>query len=406
MRKFDFQKYKRGIITVEIQSFVPEKIINILWKNGVNIKNVRRKNITTICFDTNLKDYSIISDIVKRTDTRIKIISRKGISFFFIKTRRRQTLIGGVIIFVGVIYYLSTFIWGVNVITERSVTPYEIRHQLESIGVKPGISKDKIDVYALEEKIVKDNSDIMWVRARVEGAKLNVTIAERQEPPEIVVDDAPCNIVAKKDGEVIRVYSKAGTAAVKPGDIVKKGSILVKGEQGKEGGTYLVHADAEIIARTFYEEKVEVPITKIERERTGLEDKEIYIEVFGKKIYLNKSRNEFKNSDKVFVDRPFIKKRTYYEVNEKSVKVDKSEIEQKTANELFSNIIVKLDKSVKIVDKIVDLKENNDKYEVRVMLVVEENIAKSQKMQESEIEKFNKKDEIDEKDKNKVSSLR
>lgn len=36
---------------------------------------------------------------------------------------------------------------------------------------------------------------------------------------------------------------------------MKKGDILVKGEQGKEEATYPVHASAEVIARTFYEEK-------------------------------------------------------------------------------------------------------------------------------------------------------
>ncbi len=403
MSKFNFEKYKKGIITVEIQSFMPEKIINLLWKNKVNMKNIKRKNITTICFDTNLKDYSIINNIVKKTDARIKILDRRGISFFMIKTRRRQTLLGGIFIFAGVIYYMSTFIWGVNITTERSVTPYEIRQQLKKVGIKPGIRKGKIDVYELEEKIAKENSDIMWVRARVEGTNLNLSIAERQEPPEIIIDDTPCNIVAKKDGEVVRVYSKAGTASIKPGDIVKQGNILVKGEQGKEGSTYLVHADADVIARTFYEEKIKVPVTKIQRDRTGNQDAEIYIEVLGKKIYLKKSKNQFKNSDKVFVDNTFIKKRIYYEVNEKDVRLDKNKVEKEMTSELFSNIIVKLDKSVKIVDRIVDIKEIDSKYDIRVVLVVEENIAKLEKIQQSDIEKFNEKEK---ENKEKLNSLR
>ncbi|MEL7596864.1 MAG: sporulation protein YqfD, partial [Clostridiaceae bacterium] len=40
--------------------------------------------------------------------------------------------------------------------------------------------------------------------------------------------------------------------------------------------------------------------------------------------------------------------------------------------------IVKLDKSVKIVDKIVDVNQVGQKYSVRVVLVVEENIAETQ----------------------------
>lgn len=381
MSKFNFEKYKRGIITIEIQAIAPEKFINLLWKNDVSIRNVRRKDITTICFNTNLKYYDRISDIAKKTGTKIKIMNRRGLSFFMLKNRKRKTLIGGMIIFASIIYYLSTFVWNINIITENNVTPYEIRNQLKTLGVRPGINKSKIDVYDLEEKIIKDNSDIMWVRARIEGAKLNISIAERQEPPGVIIDNSPCNIVAKKDGEIIRLYSAAGTAVVKGGDVVKKGDVLVKGEQGKEGGTYQVHAEAEVIARTFYEEKTQVPIKYTSRERTGKKDENVYIEVLGKKLYIKKAKNNFKVYDKMFIDKDFVKRETYFEVEEKVKERDKKEVEEKTANELFSNIIVKLDKSVKIIDKIVDSVEKDDKYEIRVVLVVEENIAETQLLQ-------------------------
>ncbi|MCS4515803.1 sporulation protein YqfD [Clostridium botulinum] len=38
----------------------------------------------------------------------------------------------------------------------------------------------------------------------------------------MVKEDEPCNLVAKKDGEVQRVYTTSGSAIVQNGDIVKK----------------------------------------------------------------------------------------------------------------------------------------------------------------------------------------
>ena len=69
----------------------------------------------------------------------------------------------------------------------------------------------------------------MWVKARIEGSKLKVSAVERQSPPSIISEDSPCNLVAKRDGEVIRVYTTAGTSVVKKGDMIRKGQILVKG---------------------------------------------------------------------------------------------------------------------------------------------------------------------------------
>ena len=185
MSKFNFEKYKKGTITLEIQTFRPERFINLLWKNGINVKNVRRKTITTLTFEVGLKDYNKIRDIAKRTDTKIKILGRSGVSFLLIKSKKRKTLLIGIGIFVGIIYYLSGFIWNVNIITENNVTPYEIRTQLKDMGIKPGIRKNKVNVYNIEEQIVRKNGAIMWSRVRVEGVKLKVKIAERQEPPEI-----------------------------------------------------------------------------------------------------------------------------------------------------------------------------------------------------------------------------
>lgn len=379
MNKFKFDKYKKGIIRIEIHSIMPEKFINLLWKNNVYVKNIKKINITTVAMDINLKDYDVVQDISKRTNTKIKIINRKGISFFMIKTRKRKTLAGGIIIFAGMIYFLSTYIWFIDITTEQNITPFELRNQLKTYGIAPGINKRKINVYEIEEKIVKVNEDIMWARARVEGARLKINIAERQEPPKIENDDSPCDIVAKKDGEIVRVYSKGGTSVVEKGDIVKKGDMLVKGEQGKEDSLYRVHAEADVIAKTFYERIKEVSNKEIERVRTGKKQTIVYFNIFGKNICLKKIKNNFKNYDKIVIDKSLITQEVYYEVDEKTKILDKNNVIKDTAQELFSEIIVKLDKSVKIVDKIVDVKQVGQKYSVRVVLIVEENIAETQK---------------------------
>ncbi|MTK11758.1 MAG: sporulation protein YqfD, partial [Clostridiaceae bacterium] len=286
MSKFSFKKYKNGIITIEIQSLIPEKFVNLMWKNGVHIKNLRKENITTMIMDVNLRDYDKIEEIDKKTKTKIKIIKRRGFAFFLIKIKRRIALVLGIILFMVILYYLSTFVWNIEISVDHNLSPYEIRQQLSSFGIKPGINKRNINVYDIEEKLIKNNENIMWVRARVEGAKLKISAAERQSPPNIIAESSPCNLVARKDGEVIRVYTKAGTPVVKKGDMIRKGQVLVKGEQGKEGATYQVHAIGDVICRTFYEEIKQVKIDTVKRERTGNKIENIYLNIKGKNIYL------------------------------------------------------------------------------------------------------------------------
>lgn len=374
----NFKKYKNGIITIEVQSLMPEKFINLLWKNGVYIKNIKKINITTMSMDVNLKDYSAIEEISKKTGSKIKIIGRRGTAFFFLKMRRRAALIGGIGVFVLILYYLSNFIWSVDIVSDNNLPPYEIRQQLLELGVRPGINKKNINVYQLEEKL-KSNDSIMWSKIRIEGSELKVSTIERTAPPNMAVENEPCNLVAKKDGQVVRVYTTAGTAAVKAGDIIKAGQILVKGEQGKEGSVYAVHAKGDVIAKTFYEEVKEVPIKGVKKNRTGNSAESLYIEIKGKRFYFKNSLNKFKNYDKIEGNKGIIKKETYYEVKEETFELDPKKAIDETANELFQKISVNLDKSVAIKDKKVEAQPVGDSYKVRLLVIAEEDIALPEK---------------------------
>lgn len=377
----NFDKYRNGIITIEVQSLMPEKFINLLWKNGVYIKNIKKINITTMTMEVNLKNYSLIEEISKKTGTKIKIIGRRGITFFFLKMRKRAALIGGIGIFILILYCLSNFIWSIDIVTDHNLTPYEIRQQLLELGIKPGINKKNINVYQLEEKL-KNNDSIMWCRVRIEGSELKVSTIERTSPPNVVVENEPCNLVAKKDGQIVRVYTTAGTPVVKAGDIIKTGQILVKGEQGKEGSVYTVHAKGDVIAKTFYEEIKEVPVKGVKKVRTGNSAESLYIEIKGKRFYFKNDLNKFKIYDKIEGNKGIIKKETYYEVKEEKFDLDPKKVIDETADELFQKISVNLDKSVVIKDKKVDAQPVGDNYKIRLLVIAEENIALPEKTEQ------------------------
>lgn len=371
----DLNKYTRGIISIEIQSLMPEKFINLLWKNNVHIKNIMKINITTMKMDVNLKDYNKIEDIAKKSGTRIKIVGRKGISFFLLRLRKNFTLLGGVLIFAAGLYYLSTYIWSIEITADKHLSPYEIRRMLYSYGIRPGIPKERINVYALEDRMKKDNDYILWNRIRIEGSTLKVNVLERFTTPDIVSDNSPCDIVSKMDGEIISIYTTAGTAVVKPGEVVKNGQLLVKGLQGKDGSTYQVHAQGEIQAKTFYEHFREVEIKGTKVERTGNISESKYVEIGGKKLYLKKSLNKFESCDKIENKKGFVKQEIFYETTKKEFSLDKSKVEKDIVDELLNITMYNLDKSAKVLDKKVDAEVVNNTLKIRVVFIVQQNIG-------------------------------
>lgn len=366
---------KSAIITVEIQCLTPEKFLNILWRKGLYLRNVRRESITSIVFNMYLKDYEYVEKAAKNVGAKIKIIKRKGSSFIFLKVQKRVTLILGILFSICIIYYLSTFIWRVDISTDENISPYETRGRLLSYGIRPGVRKSSLDIRELEEKFNKDYDDIMWMKVRIQGSSLKITVAGRQSPPSMISDTTPCNLVASRDGQVVRVYTTSGTSVVKNGDIVKKGQILVKGIQGKEGMEYPVHSKGDVIAKTYYEDKKTVTINGTKMQRTGKKLVNYYIVIGNRKYYLKNTMNKFKTYDKIVYDNLLLKKEVIYETKKVHYSLEKEREKHKLENQLYDKIKLGMDRKVKIVNKISNSEENGDILTVTYTLIGEENIA-------------------------------
>jgi similar to stage IV sporulation protein len=377
--KYNYLKQKDGVLRINVKSKNLERFINLLWSNGVIQRNIIKETINSMSFDVNYSDYNTVIEVAHKTKSKIKIIDRKGIIFLKIRLKKRVAMLLGAFVFVGIIYWLSSYIWGIQISTEKNIAPYEIREELNNIGIIPGTYKKNINVYTIEEKLKNYNPNIMWVRVRVEGSVLKVSVSEREALPNTTKDNSTCNIVAKKDGVITRIYTKAGTAVVKSGDIVKKGQVLIIGEQGNEGNTYKVHASGEVIAKTYYEETREVPLTYTKKTMTGNFIENYYINIFGKKFYLKNSLNKFAIYDKIEKDDNFIKKEIYYEVKEEKVNQDSKTLVTNTADAIYKNINLKLYRTVNVINKTIESNIEGNSCKVRVLVTAEENIADTQK---------------------------
>ena len=197
-------KLKVGNIIVEISAKSPERILNLLWNSGIKSKNIVKIDITTIRLEIEYNDYNEVVSAVKRCGGKVKIISKNGWVFLISRLKRQISLVLGLLIFIIGIFYLSTYVWAIDIQTGNNLSPYQVRKELKKIGIAPGIKKSKIDVYDIENKAEDINSDILWIRARVEGSTLKIVIEEKVNPPK-PVNDTSGDCVAKIGGEIKRV---------------------------------------------------------------------------------------------------------------------------------------------------------------------------------------------------------
>lgn len=369
---------KKGQIKVEIKTFDINKLLNVLWKNGINVENVRKIDVVTVTLNIDYSDYGKLKGYVKRLDGKVKIISAKGMIFFLARAKKSISVFVGALIFLIGLYIYSGFIWRIDIETKKNIAPFEIRTMLNEFNIKPGVKKSSVNVYGLEKKLENGHGDIMWVNARIEGGTLKIKVEEKVSPKirEENENKELKNIVASMDGEIKKIYTTSGTAVVKEGDIVKKGDVLIIPQQGIEGGEYEVDAKGEVTANTFYEKSIELQVAGKKEERTGEKDSDIYLEIMGKKIYLKKPTKEFAKYDKIESKGKFVNRNVYYEKIDNDIAEDKETIINNAVELMSKSINKEISKQAKIVDKIITTEDLGEgKIKLKVLFVVEQNIA-------------------------------
>ena len=178
-----FDKLKKGEITIEISALKPERILNALWNSDIYTERVVKLNLTTIRFIIQYSDYRETIEVIKRLKGKFKVVDKSGGILLFILLKRRISLVIGGILFFIIIYIMSNFIWSIQIETKNNLSPFEIRQQLNQIGIKPGLKKSDINVYDIERKMENLNDQIMWIRTRIEGSTLKLVIEEKINPP-------------------------------------------------------------------------------------------------------------------------------------------------------------------------------------------------------------------------------
>ena len=106
-----------------------------------------------------------------------------------------------------------------------------ILNSLDAAGIHHGIWKKRVDCSQTASYLREQFPNLTWVSAKIEGTQLVLAVKENVDGYVIEEKaDDPQNLVAKKEGTVVRIITRNGIPQVLPGDTCQAGDILVKGE--------------------------------------------------------------------------------------------------------------------------------------------------------------------------------
>lgn len=248
----------RGYVVFMISGSCPEKFVNILTFNGVNVWGVKSKEGVVYC-TTLAANYKHIRRLSRRTSHKIRVKSKHGIPFFLHRNNNRVGLPIGLICFLIVFKILSLFVWNIEIYGFNDISYTKAKHVMNDVGIYDGVYNSFDSLIGVQTKAMIEFDNVSWITVNIDGSKGEVNISEVTQKGDIK-DNTPYNIKAAEDGQIIRIDAYSGAAVVNSGDAVTKGNLLISGfVQTELGGTHLSSADGIVWADTHHTKEIIIP---------------------------------------------------------------------------------------------------------------------------------------------------
>ena len=380
----------QGYVTIEVTGFSVERFINMAAHKGIYLWDVTYTP-AGVRMNVSIKGFRQLRECARKTKCKFRIRKKSGVPFIFHKYRKRKILVGGLLFCIAFIYFLSCFVWLIDVKGNKRIGTDQVLAFCSNEGLHIGAFKYKIDNKQLKTDLMNKFHDISWLDIHIKGTRAVIQLTETIPAPQVIDKTTPCNIVAAKDGLITSIVTGAGKPLVKQDDVVRKGDVLVSGAfmaEGDAGAIWKqVHAYAEVWAKMYNEINLEVPLTYEEKVYTGQSKKMFSLRFFDRSLdlfhtdidYTDYTRSVSYNQLNFGEDYPLpviLMTYTYREFNlaERTRSIDEAkELAEKMVN---ARIIREFDFAADIIDKSIAIQETPEKLIVNALITTNERIDK------------------------------
>lgn len=279
-----------GIVRIRITGRKPERALNRLTEEDIKFGKLKKLSENTIELTINGMKYHAAEALCRSAGFEVTLISKSGIPFFLRRFKKRYVLFFAPIICVAAAFYLSFFIWELEVSGNETISKGEILAALEEAGVGIGTFGMGIDQEITRSLVLSDINKLSWLTVNVSGCRARVIVRERIDRPEIIDEGLPSEVRSGKTGIIEKMNVYMGKALVEAGDTVVLGQTIITGAlDSRSSGTRHVHAMGDVYARTWYEISASMPLEYTAKRYTGknIEKKSLIIGNIRLNLYFN-----------------------------------------------------------------------------------------------------------------------
>lgn len=241
------------------------------------------------------RSYRQLRPIARRCQATTRITRKRGLPFQWQRLRARKGLLIGAVAGSLLFWFLSGFMWGVDISGLEQLPPGLVSQAAEECGVFPGARKSDLNPKTARMALLNRLPALSWATVNTNGCYVEVVVREGAAKPEYVERVGLSNIVAAREGMVVKMEAQEGRPEVVPGQVVTEGQLLIAGlyqevpdPYGPQPERLFQQAGAargSVTAETYRTFTVQVSSGRNEPVETGKSIR-TWIEIFGVKLPL------------------------------------------------------------------------------------------------------------------------
>lgn len=336
------------------------------------------------------RDYKQLARMARKTGVRLRVKERFGLPFLTHKHRKRLGAFIGICAFCVLMLVMQNFVWTLEVKGNERNSTERVMHVLGELGLRQGAFIPSLDIHDIQDKAVLELDNISWFTINNYSSGIVVEMKEAEDPPNIIDENAACNVVALKAGVIRRTEVYAGKCMVEVGKVVAKGDLLVSGvlDYNPEEIEYK-HARGKIFAETYFDEVFEVEKSATTKEKTGNVFDRHYLNLFGFKLPLFIAFPVDGQHDVTVTEAPvnlfgfqlpFTVETLHYEEYVTQTVIYNEESARETLNGIYENYKETQMTGMEVLDETPEFLELEHSYRLKVSFICLEDIAVEQKI--------------------------
>ena len=289
-----------GYRTVTAERSDAARILNICSARGFVYRRPKFSD-TEISIDCSYTTAKRLLEACRAEGIEARLGAPRGLFGVILRYRHRYGVFIGAVLFLAIIFFSSLFVWDVRVQGNRTLDDGEVCALLEECGLCVGDRISELDTASVELRAIVLSDTVSWISVNMIGTVAEVEIREVEPLPENDSDTVAANLVAARDGTVELFEDVRGNIAVKIGDTVSKGELLVGGiYESAQGTVRYTRARGKVYARTARDFEVVIPYEYEKKVYTGEQKAQKSLIFFKKEVnFFANSRNSYATCDTI-----------------------------------------------------------------------------------------------------------